>query len=285
MRVLLNPEATLIVLRESLEGFLIVSILMGLVVKFGKPESKKHLLLGAGAAIAATILLGILADAAARDFLEESGSEALFAASAALLAVAILTYMVVWMYKHTLTLVKDVRAKAKSAVQVGAPLALFLLAFAAVGREGVETVLFFATLAPTTGAGALVLSTVVGFAASAVLAWLLFSGIVRLNVQRFFAASGILLVLFGGGLLASAVHDFGEAHLLPELAPAWSTKALLDEEGTAGGIVHALTGYMDSPTWLEVVAYAAYVGGVGAWYLRGVRLGGRGAGDAAVHDA
>lgn len=269
---MLNAEATLIVLRESLEGFLIISILMGLVVKFGKPETKKHLLAGALAAIVGTILLGVLTDQAAREFLEESGSEALFAATAAVIAVGILTYMVVWMYKHTLALVREMRARAKSVVEVGKPLALFGLAFVAVGREGIETILFFATLAPTTSALTLTLSTIVGFAASVLLAYLVFNGIVRLNIQKFFGVSGILLVLFAGGLLAGALHGFSEAHLLPEMEPAWSTKSLLDEDGTIGGIVHAVIGYRDSPTWPEALAYLAYVASVGAWYLRGVRI-------------
>lgn len=269
---MLSPEATLIVLRESLEGFLIVSILTGLAVKFGKAETKRYLLGGALAAVVATILLGVTTDAAAREFLEESGSEALFAAGAALIAVAILTYMIVWMYKHTITLVAQMRGKAKSAVEVGKPSVLFLLAFVAVGREGIETILFFATLAPTTTAMTLVLSTIVGFAVSALLAYLVFSGIVRLNIQKFFAVSGILLVLFAAGLLASAVHGFSEAHLLPESSPAWSTKSILDEDSLAGGTIHAVLGYRDSPTWLEAIAYVAYALGVGAWYLRGIRL-------------
>lgn len=269
---MLSPEATLIVLRETLEGFLIISILTGLVVKFGRPETKRHLLAGAGAAVVATLLLGIATDAAARDFLDRSGSEALFAAGAALVAVAILTYMIVWMYKHTLTLVAQMRSKAKSAVQVGKPAILFLLAFVAVGREGIETVLFFATLAPTSTAGTLMLSTVVGFSVSALLAYFVFNGIVRLNIQKFFAASGILLVLFAGGLLASAVHGFSEAHFIPEMSPAWSTKTILDADSIAGGLASAVFGYRDSPTWLEVTAYAAYAIGVGAWYLRGIRL-------------
>src|ERR1051325_9250789 len=214
---MISPDATLIVLRESLERFPIVSILAGLAAKFGKPESKRFLLAGAAAAVLGAVLLGLVADAASREFLEESGSEALFAAGAALVAVAILTYMIVWMYKHPLTLVADMRGKAKSAVQVGKPLALFLLAFVAVGREGIETVLFFATLAPTTSAGALLLSAVIGFVASAVLAYLVFNGIVRLNVSRFFAVSGVLLVLFAGGLLAGAMHSLGEAHLIPDM--------------------------------------------------------------------
>src|SRR5438067_1629053 len=162
---MISPDATLIVLRESLEGFLIVSILMGLAVKFGKPESKRYLLAGAVSALAGTLLVGALADAAARGFLEESGSEALFAAGAALVAVAILTYMIVWMYRHTITLVAEMRGKAKSAVEVGKPVALFLLAFAAVGREGIETVLFFATLAPSVGGASLLLSAAIGFVA------------------------------------------------------------------------------------------------------------------------
>lgn len=278
---MISPEATLVVLRESLEGFLIVSILIGLAVKFGKPETKRYLLGGALAAVGATIVLGLLTDAAARDFLEESGSEALFAAGAALLAVAILTYMIVWMYKHTITLVAEMRSAAKSAVEVGKPVMLFLLAFAAVGREGIETILFFATLAPTHTPLTLLLSTIVGVAASGVLAYLVFSGIVRLNVQQFFAASGILLVLFAAGLLASAVHGFSEAHLIRETGRAWSTKAILDDDGFVGGLLHAVLGYRDSPTWLEAASYAAYAIGIGTWYLRGVRLHLKGGGQPA----
>jgi high-affinity iron transporter len=264
--------ALLIVLRESLEGFLIVSILTGLAAKVGHASAKRYLLAGAGAAVVATLALGVLADEAARASLEASGSEPLFAAGASLLAVAILTYMIVWMYRHTMSLVAEMRSRAKSAVQVGRPIALFLLAFAAVGREGVETVLFLASLAPTTPGVELAASAAIGFAASALLAYLVFSGIVRLNVSRFFAASGVLLIFFAGGLLAGALQDLSEAHVLPALAPAWSTKAFLDEDGVLGGLLHALVGYLDSPSWVEAGAYVLYALGVGGWYLRGVRL-------------
>jgi len=250
-----STEATIIVLRESLEGFLVIGILAGLIDKFGQPASKKYLVAGALAALAATVMLGVVSDAAAREFIEESGGEALFAASTALVAVVILTYMVVWMYRHTLSLVRDIRVHAKSAVEVGRPMMLFLIAFATVGREGIETVLFYATLAPTTSAAALILSALAGLAVSAVLALLVFKGIVRLNVQRFFAISGVLLVLFAGDLLAGAVHGFAEAGMLPEVA------------------------------WLELAAQLAYVGGVGFWYLRGMRVHARGLGKAALPDA
>ena len=272
---MLSPEATLIVLRESLEGFLIISILLGLATKFGRPSARTPLLAGAATAVAATILLGLATDAAVRTFLEESGSEALFAATAATVAVGILTYMIVWMYKHTITLVADMRGAAKAAVEIGKPLALFVLAFVAVGREGIETILFFATLAPTTAALTLVISALSGFAASALMAYVVFRGIVRLNLQKFFAASGVLLILFAAGLLAAAFHGFSEAHLLPEMDPAWSTKGILDEDGFVGGLASAILGYRDSPTWLEAAAYVAYAAGMGAWYLRGIRIIGR----------
>jgi high-affinity iron transporter len=267
---MISLDATLIVLRESLEGCLIVSILTGLAAKLGHPGARRPLLLGAAAAVVGAVLLGFLADETARTFLERSGSEALFAAVAGIVAVAILTYMIVWMYRNTLALVAEMRGKAKGIVEVGKPLALFLLAFVAVGREGIETVLFFGTLAPTTGGATLALSALVGFAASALLAFLLFRGIVRLNLSKFFAATGALLVLFAGGLLAGAVGDLSEAHVLPEMASAWSTKAILDEDGALGGLAHALVGYADSPNWLQVLAYVGYAAGVGAWYLRGV---------------
>lgn len=59
------------------------------------------------------------------------------------------------------------------------------------------------------------------------------------------------------------------------MEPAWSTKAILDEEGLVGGLASAILGYRDSPTWLEAGAYVAYAAGMGAWYLRGIRVIGR----------
>ena len=49
-----------------------------------------------------------------------------------------------------------------------------------------------------------------GVAGAVVLGILLFSGLVRLRVERFFAVTGALLVLFGAWILQYGTHEGGE---------------------------------------------------------------------------
>lgn len=268
-------DAALITLRESLEAFLIVSIFAGLVVKLGRRETRKYLLWGAAAAIAVSVLVGMAMDATARRLFEDSGSAELFEGLASLLAVGILTYMVVWMYRHTLTMIEGLRKKTVTALSAGQPVVLFSVAFVAVVREGLETVLFFATLTPSTSAADLVLAALLGLAVSGVVAFLVFTGIVRLNIKKFFAATGVLLIFFAGGLLVTSLHELAEVGWVPEVEKAWNTEFLLDQHSTPGSLAKAVFGYRESPTVLEATAYFLYVLGMGAWYLRGIQLWGR----------
>src|SRR5215210_7997797 len=92
-------SATLIVLRESFEAFLIVGILLGIVHKLGAPQLRSRVLFGTAAGIVASVAVGALLLALAEDLRERS--EVWVEFLAAYLAVAVLTYMVVWMYRHT----------------------------------------------------------------------------------------------------------------------------------------------------------------------------------------
>ncbi|HLC45470.1 MAG TPA: FTR1 family protein [archaeon] len=265
---MVSIDAFLVVLRESLEAFLILSILFGVLVKTGRREGEKYLLAGALLALALSIATGIAVDAVARDFFESSGSAEAFEGVASLAAVIVLTYMVVWMYQHTLGLASAFHGKAVNALSSGNHGALFALAFLAVAREGLETVLFFAALAPTTTFYELTLSAALGLAASAVASFLLFSGVIRLSISKFFAVSGALLALFAAGLLATSVHEFAEIGVLPETGKAWDTEWLLDQQSALGGIAEAVLGYRESPDYLEVAAYASYLTFLGV-YSRG----------------
>lgn len=274
-------DTSLIALRESLEAFLILGILAGLVVKVGHPEARKYLWWGAGLALGLSILAGIIINASVRDLFETSGSAELFEAIASLVAVGILTYMIVWMYRHTLGLLEQLRTKAKTALDAGRPAILFSLAFVAVAREGLETVLFFAAAAPTTSGLELAAAAVAGIAVSTVVALLVFAGVIRLNVQKFFAVTGVLLIFFAAGLLMTSIHEFHEAGeaagvtYVPETPKAWNTEWLLDQHSTAGSLVKAIFGYRESPAILEATAYFAYLFGFAIWYLRGIIVASR----------
>ena len=201
-------SAALVVLRESFEAFLIVGILLGLVAKLGAPQQRMRILLGTLAGVVASVVVGAILLTLAEDLREEY--EVVFEAAASLLAAGVLTYMIVWMYKHTQELMGGMHARVKAALESGALGALFFIPFIAVLREGFETVLFLAAGpdAPT-GLG-LWGALAAGIAGAALLGWLLFSGIVRLSVERFFAVTGVLLVFFAAWILRYGLHELGE---------------------------------------------------------------------------
>ncbi len=264
-------DAVLVTLRESLEAFLIIGVFAGLATKLGAPRTRRHLYAGAFVALVVSVLAAVGIDRLAREIYESTGSAEVFEGVASLLAVAILTYMIAWMYQHTQRLTEVLRGDVTRAVRAGRPLVLFSIAFVAVLREGLETALFLGALAPDRAPGALALSAVAGFAASAIAAYMLFTGIVSLSIRQFFAVSGGLLVLFAGGLLATGVHELAEAGLLPTTGAAWSTAALLPQDSTAGFLAKAVFGYRDTPSMLEAGAWLLYVGAVGAWFTDGLR--------------
>jgi high-affinity iron transporter len=239
-------SAALVVLRESFEAFLIVGILLGLVTKLGAPQHRMKILVGTAAGIVASVLVGALLLTLAEDLREEY--EVVFEATASLLAAAVLTYMIVWMYRHTQQAIGGMHAKVKAALESGAVGALFFIPFIAVLREGFETVLFLAAGPGSLTGLELVLAVAIGITGAALLGWLLFAGVIRLSVERFFAVTGALLVLFAAWILRYGLHELGE--LIEAMGGAWHEPGeILAHEGS-------------------YVLAAIYLVAMLAWYLR-----------------
>ncbi len=264
----------IVALRESLEALLVCGILAGIVAKLGHPEARKPIVVGGLLGVGVSIAAGILAYDLAGGLAGRYGPA--FEALASLVAVAILTYMIVWMYKHTQQSMGSLHAKAKDAVLSGRSSVLLGLAFVIVVREGLETVVFIAAQAAQTTVAQVLLGLAAGILVALVLAVFLFRGVVRLSLERFFAVTGVLLILIGGGLLGYAAHEGEEAGWLPETPRAFdASEALPHKCGdavtancVAGGLLYGLIGYRATPAWLDIGVWLLYVGALTAWYLR-----------------
>ena len=263
----------IVALRESLEALLVCGILVGIVVKLGHPEARRPIVLGGLLGVAVSVIVGIFTYRAAGRLSENFGPA--FEALASLLAVAILTYMVVWMYRHTQQTMGTLHTKAKDAVLSGRSSVLLGLAFVVVVREGLETVVFIAAQASQDTPFEVIVGLLAGIAVSAVLAFLLFRGTVKLSVEGFFALTGVLLILVGGGLLGYAAHEAEEVGWVPETPQAWDWSSFLphkcgdqvDANCVAGGLLYGILGYRATPAVLDLAVWAVYVGAMTAWYL------------------
>ncbi len=262
----------LITFREALEAALIIGIIAAYLAKIGRKDLYRYLNIGivgavlasAGAALVFRLVYGEL----------QGTAEQLFEGAAALTAAAVLTYMIFWMAENSKKIKGELQEEIDVSISKGGMLGIAAMSFIAVFREGVETVLFLGTLAISSP-----LDTIIGFLfgvlSVALLSFVMFKGIFRLDVSKFFKYTSILLILFSAGLIATGVHELNEAGIIPsviehvwDLNPQVSpdgTYPLLHENGAIGSSLRSLVGYDASPSITEVAAYLGYWAVIGLY--------------------
>lgn len=209
--------AGVVMLREGFEASLIVGIVLAFLNKTGRRDGFWAVWAGALAAVAISVAVGVTLFAIGAEL--EGRAEAVYEGVVMLAAAGLLTWMIFWMRKQARTIKRHLEEQVQHALVTGSALALALVAFVGVLREGVESALFL--IAAIEGSDAVVstLSAVVGVAAAVVLGYLFYKGASRLDLRRFFTITSALLLLFAGWLLARGLHEFQEAGVLPESLP------------------------------------------------------------------
>lgn len=257
----------LIMLREGLEAALIVGIILGYLAKTGNHNKSATVWWGVIAAVAASLMAGAAIFLTAGSL--EGRTEEIFEGTAMFTAVAVLTYMIFWMRRQAINIRAHLHAQISTALESGSLFALGLLAFVAVGREGIESALFMFAASQTATPAVTLVGGLAGLLAAVLLGYLLYRGIYRLNVRAFFNVTSVLLLFFAAGLLAHGIHEFTEARLIPPVVEqVWNTNGVLDENSLPGSFAKALLGYNGNPTLVEVVMYAGYLLLIGWAYFR-----------------
>lgn len=255
----------IITFREALEAALIVGIIAAYISKIGRKDLKGYLASGIIAAIIASAGVAMIFKTIYGGL--EGVSEQLFEGMAALTAAAVLTYMIFWMAGSSKKIKGELQEKVDISISKGQMIGISVMAFIAVFREGVETVLFLGTLAiisPVDTFAGFMLGVLVVVLLSSVM----FREIFRLDPGRFFKYTSILLILFSAGMIATGVHELNEAGIIPAVVEhVWDINPqvnpdgsfpLLHEKGAAGGIMKSLIGYNGNPSLTEVIAYFGY---------------------------
>ena len=256
-----------IFLREGVEASMIVAILLSYLDQIGQRRHFRDVFLGVGAALVLVLGGGIGAYLAIHQY---SGStvQTVFETVTYLLAALVLTYMTFWMQAHSRTMTEELRRRSDVAIEGRTRWGLGLLAFQAVGREGLETMVFTLAIvfassaqAPTTAKGhGLLVGAVLGLAVALAIAYAIFKLGKRLNLGLFFRIVGIVLMVFAAGLLADAVENMQELGWLPFWDHVlWSTSSFLSEAAPSVTSSTACSGYADHPTVLQFLVWAGYL--------------------------
>ena len=244
----------LVVLRESIEAALIVGIMWAYLDKTNNKEYQRYLAYGTIGAIALSLVLGggiviLLGELAG--FWEK-----MFEGVAAISATLVLSYVIIWMAKHAGSMKGELETKIDFAITEQSAQSLAFLAFVAVTREGLETVLF---LDPTLSLAAK-------------------RQIYALDIGKFFNYTSLILIVFAAGLFGYGVHELVEAAEImgiesPLFERAWdinpeSKEHPLHENGAIGVWFKALVGYDGNPEWIRVISYLGYWALAGRFYRK-----------------
>jgi high-affinity iron transporter len=252
-------------LREGLEAALIIGIVLSALRQMHRRELAVAIWAGTGSAALLSLLSAILLTRLGLEL--KDPAEAIFEGLTMLLAAAILTWMIFWMRERAGNMKSELESGVQRASQSGA-WSLFGLAFFAVLREGVELALFLSAATFSSSALQTILGALLGLGTAILLGWSFFATTVRLDLRRFFQVTGLLLLLFAAGLLARGVGELVEVGWIPALVGhVWNLGGVISANSIVGQALGALFGYNASPSLMEVLAYAAYVGTVllGLW--------------------
>jgi high-affinity iron transporter len=204
-------SAFLIALREGVEASLVVGIILVYLSRTGRAHLARFAWYGVAAAVALSLGIAIALE---RFRISEDGFEGVML----LVAAAFVITMIVWMNRVARHLKKEIEQKVEAyAARVGdaAGWGIFLFVFLMVVREGAELALILRAVELSTEGLQIWIGTLAGIAAAVAVGVFFFKGTLKIPLQKFFAATSIILMLVVFQLAITGLHELSEAQWLP----------------------------------------------------------------------
>jgi high-affinity iron transporter len=247
----------LIVFREVFEAGLVIGIVMA--VTSSVPGRGLWVAGGVAAGVLGACIVALFTGGLSELF-GGSGQE-LFNAGILGFAVLMLGWHNIWMARHGREIASEMRA-AGEAVATGAKslAALAVVVMIAVLREGSEVVLFLYGVAAAQGGGDLgmVAGGAGGLVLGALVCFLTYLGLITIPTRYLFAVTSTLITLLAAGMAAQAIAFLQQANILTAFdETVWNTSWILSDSSLLGRALHTLIGYVDQPTAMQLIAYAA----------------------------
>ena len=247
-----------IFLREGIEALMIVAILMAYLKKIDQRRYFKDVIAGVVSALVLALVGGIVVYATMGTW--SGRPQAIFETVTYLLAAVVLTYMTLWMNKHARTISNELRERTDVALTSGERRGFFLLAFQAVGREGLETVVFTLAIIETRTARGMIWGALAGLALALAISSAIYQYGVRIKMGRFFKILGVLLLFFAVGLFVDAIGNLQRLGWLPILNhQLWNTSRILSDGSALGDVLHSFFGYSSQPTVLQLIGGSVFL--------------------------
>jgi high-affinity iron transporter len=201
-------EAFIVTLREGVEAALIIGITLAYLNKIQRPDLRRSVFVGLGAAFISSIGAAIL-------FSRLQLNQDIFEGWVMLAAAFFVITMIIFMMRTGKKMKGKIEGKLGALAGRGSQIGIFLFVFLMILREGAETVLFLASVSLNSTALLTFIGTLLGIFASVIFGVMFVKGSVRINLQKFFRVTTVILFLVAGQLVISGLHELSENGVLP----------------------------------------------------------------------
>jgi FTR1 family protein len=201
-------ETFIITLREGVEAALIVGITLAYLAKIGRLDLRRSVYAALGAAFLGSIGVAVL-------IAKMHWNQDIFEGWVMLAAAFFVVTMIIFMMRTARHLKGEIEGKVESLAGRSSYLGLFVFVFLMVLREGVETVLVLSAVSLNSSELMSFLGTLLGIAAAVTFGVMFVKGSVRINLQKFFKVTTVILWFVAAQLVISGLHELSENGVLP----------------------------------------------------------------------
>ena len=200
-------DAALILLREGLEALLIILALVSFLDKSGQKKMRKWIYVGAFVGILLSAVAAILMSTILNSATIDTNRE-LMEGYVGLLAAAMMIGVGIWLHSKSSVASwnRYISKQIGSAISSGSVFAMATISFLSVFREGAETLVFYAGIAPKMETSQFVLGIVVALLILAIFALVLFKASGKIPIHKFFAVATVLIYVLAFKIIGVSLH-------------------------------------------------------------------------------
>ena len=218
-------QSFVILLREGLEAILLIGALIAFLMKTGNGQRRRDIHVGVIAAIVVSLLTAVAFETFFRLY---PASQEVLEGATMLVATAALFYVSYWLLSkmEVAKWNRFVKGKVQDALTSGSAFALPSVAFLAVYREGVETVLFYKALMVAGPPGGSVLPVAAGIILASVVLGVIYVLInrfgVKLPLKPFFGVTSAFLYYMAFVFVGKGIAELQGGGVIPITVVSWA---------------------------------------------------------------
>ncbi len=200
-------DAALILLREGLEALLIILALVSFLDKSGQKKMRKWIYVGAFVGVLLSAVAAILMSTILNSATIDTNRE-LMEGYVGLLAAAMMIGVGIWLHSKSSVASwnRYISKQIGSAISSGSVFAMAAISFLSVFREGAETLVFYAGIAPKMETSQFMLGIVVALLILAIFALVLFKASGKIPIYKFFAVATVLIYVLAFKIIGVSLH-------------------------------------------------------------------------------